>query len=96
MAKKSYIKRSIVKFVEQNSLLFPIYSNWYVGITSNPDVRLVNGHGDPEIYAYWPVEHHEHAREIERHFLDEGMLGDTGGGFRPKYVYIYKKHGPGT
>jgi hypothetical protein len=96
MARKNYIKKAIVKFVDQNSLIIPIYSNWYVGITSNPKTRLTNGHGDPEIYAYWEVDHHLDARDIEKHFLEEGMLGDTGGGWKPKYVYIYKKFGPGS
>jgi len=66
-----------------------------VGITKDPNQRSVQ-HGSPEIWRHWPANSVQDAREIERHFLDQGMLGDTGGGKNANYIYIYKDSGPYT
>lgn len=95
MKRKAYVKRAIITFVKQNSFLFYNYSNWYVGVTANPKTR--NGsHGKPNLWRVWETDHHDHAREIEKHFLALGFKGAPGGGTRTKYVYIYKYSGPGA
>ena len=89
MSKKSYIKIAIKKFVRENSFLFSVYSNWYVGISGSPATRKVQ-HGNPDIWRSWKANSVKDARDIEKYFLDEGMDGDTGGGTNPNYVYVYK------
>lgn len=93
--RKAYVKKSIKIFIEENSMIFTDYSNWYVGITSKPDQRH-REHGSPDIWAYWEVNSHHHARDLERQFLDVGMSGDVGGGKYPRYIYVYKHSGPGS
>ena len=92
MSKKSYIKSAIKKFVNENSFLVTIYSNWYVGITNNPD-RRDSEHGKRSVWKYWKADSVNDARSIEKYFLDKGMLGGTGGGTKPIYIYIYKESG---
>ena len=95
MSTKSTIKSAISKHVSTNSVWFIDYTNWYVGITSDPKTRR-SSHGRPNKWKHWRTDHHTHARDIEAHFLDEGMKGDTGGGTYPRYVYVYKHSGPGS
>lgn len=64
------------------------YSIWTIGITANPDERR-NKHGNPEHWMHWKSNSESDARDIEKHFLDKGMKGETGGGERPIYVYIF-------
>lgn len=93
MQRKTYVKRAIDNFIQRNSLLFIDYSNWYVGITANPDKRHVT-HGSPSIWREWETNHPNHARDLERFFLDLGMKGASGGGTRTRYIYVYKYSGP--
>lgn len=95
MSAKSYIKKSIVTFIEQNSTFYSDFTNWYVGITADPDTRYT-AHGSPTIWREWQADSHHHARDIEAHFLEQGMKGDVGGGKYPRYVYVYKHSGPGS
>lgn len=64
------------------------YSKWYIGITEHPTDRK-NDHGNPPTWRQWNADTESNARSIEKHFLDKGMKGDTGGGTTPTYVYIY-------
>lgn len=95
MSKKAYIKKAIAIHIEENSLFYSDYSNWYVGITADPRTRH-GAHGAPNLWRHWQAESHHEAREIERHFLDRGMNGGPGGGRYPRYIYVYKKWGPGS
>ena len=66
-------------------------SDWYVGITANPEHRLFTEHGvdkekDPWIYC--PTTSSTVARAVEKHFLDEGAQGGGGGGDK-KSIYVY-------
>jgi len=93
MASKSYIKQAIKVFIEKNSVLFVEETNWYVGVTSDPQTRH-RAHKTPVLWKHWEADHHDHARDIEKHFLERGFRGDTGGGTRPRYIYVYKAAGP--
>ncbi|MCU0652915.1 MAG: hypothetical protein MUD10_01525 [Candidatus Pacebacteria bacterium] len=69
------------------------YHQFYVGIASNPNERLINGHGiDATIpHIFWdrtlPT---SVARAIEKYFLDKGSRGGTGGGdINTQFVYAY-------
>jgi len=73
------------------------YSDWYVGISSDPRKRLFEEHkvrekGDAWIYrqAY----NNESARNVEQYFINVlGTDGGSGGGDESSvYVYAYKKN----
>ncbi len=65
------------------------YSSWYIGVTDNLE-RRKDEHGDPPNWDEWVADSEDDARSIERHFVDKGMNGDTGGGKNPDKVYIFK------
>ncbi len=72
------------------------YSDWYVGIASDPKQRLFNDHNVNENgygWIYRETFSSEFAREVEAHFTNTlGTDGDTGGEDNTtKFVYAYKK-----
>ena len=70
------------------------YSQWYIGITDDPEDTLFTRHGvlrgDP--WASYPCTDAEIARLVESHLLSAlGTKGDTGGGSdNSAHVYAYK------
>jgi len=72
-----------------------VYSDCYVGITSDVDGRLFGDHNVSKENGHWvysTASSHTVAREIEQYFLDAGMDGGAGGGDETsKVVYAYKK-----
>lgn len=59
------------------------YSDWYVGITADPQKRLFQEHNVDEKNGAWIYETAKTdtvAREIEEFFLDIGANGGPGGG----------------
>jgi len=69
-----------------------VYNQWYIGITSNIAQRSEN-HGiiSGDIGRYVQVDSNETARSLEKYFLSQGCVGDTGGGdSTSNIVYIYK------
>jgi hypothetical protein len=72
------------------------YSDWYVGIASNPRDRLFNAHNVDEKNGTWiyrEAENSSSARDIEDYFVNTLKTdGGTGGGdYSSRYVYAYKK-----
>lgn len=72
------------------------YSDWYVGIASDPRKRLFDEHNVDEKEDAWiwhKCENASTAREIEEYFVNIlGTDGGAGGGdYTTKYVYAYKK-----
>ena len=71
------------------------YSGCYVGITSDVESRLFRDHRVSREHGRWiyrTANSHTVAREVEKHFLNAGMDGGTGGGDRTSTtVYAYKK-----
>ena len=72
------------------------YSDWYVGIASDPRQRLFNDHTVDEkkdAWIYREAINAEAARTVEEYFINKiGTDGDTGGGdYTTKFVYAYKK-----
>lgn len=71
-----------------------IYSQWYVGIASNPRNRLFNDHNVDEKNGTWiyrDAGSDTAARRIENYFLAKGCKGGDGGGdASTKYVYAYR------
>lgn len=70
------------------------YSQWYIGITDNPEDALFTRHGvlrtDP--WASYSCVDADTARRVESYLLSAlGTKGDTGGGSNDsKYTYAYK------
>lgn len=72
------------------------YSNWYVGIASDPKERLFTEHNVSEKNGAWiyrEAENSSAAREVEEYFVNtlETDGGPGGGDSSTKYVYAYKK-----
>lgn len=70
------------------------YSEWYVGIATDPGERLFDDHSVDEKNGHWihhPCVSSDDAREIEDYFIAKGMKGGPGGGDSgTKAVYAYK------
>lgn len=69
------------------------YSEFYIGISENAMKRLFEEHHVDKENSWWiytTAESSEIAREVEKHYLDLGMRGGTGGGDEnSKMVYCY-------
>ncbi len=70
------------------------YSEYYVGITKSIENRLFGDHNVPKkehCRIHREANNDTDAREVEKHFLDQGMKGGGGGGDEESvYVYVYK------
>lgn len=72
------------------------YSDWYVGIASDPRERLFTEHNVDEkkdAWIYRKCDNSDIAREIEEYFVEILSTGGGAGGGdeTTKYVYAYKK-----
>lgn len=72
-----------------------IFSEWYVGIASDPTQRLFTDHNVNKGSGHWiyrEAQNSDTARVIEEHIIETYKTkGDTGGGDNTtKYVYAYK------
>ncbi len=68
------------------------YRYWTIGVTDNTSQRKSqhdSNDKNTKFWQHWNADSEEDARDIEKHFLDKGMKGDTGGGGRADYVYIF-------
>ena len=67
---------------------------WYVGIAAKPKERLFDDHSvdkEKDAWIYRTASSDSVARDIEKHFLDKGAKGGTGGGDEDsKSVYAYR------
>ena len=89
-AKKQEIIKCIETHIKKMSFMdiFWGYDAWYIGITEKPKVRKQQ-HGHPLKWGLWELSNPITAREIEKHFLDKGMKGNSGGGTNTIYVYVF-------
>ena len=90
---KETVKLEIEKYIQNSG---ESYSDWYVGIASDPRKRLFNDHNVDEKSGHWifrECENSSVAREIEEYLINTlGTDGNPGGGdYSTKYVYAYKK-----
>lgn len=72
------------------------YSNWYVGITSDPRKRLFEEHNVSETLSRWiyrKAQSNIDARDIEKYFVETLKTdGGSGGGDNlSSFVYAYLK-----
>jgi len=59
------------------------YSDFYIGITKNIQQRLFGDHNVSKENSWWiyrTAESSDVARLVEKHYLELGMRGGTGGG----------------
>ena len=73
------------------------YSEWYVGITRDPEQRLFTDHNvnrNTDKWFYKKATSSTSARNIENYFINShGTDGGTGGGDdNTDYVYAYRKN----
>ncbi len=72
-----------------------VNSQWYVGISSDVQVRLFNDHKlneQNDEWAHSTADTADIARSVEKHFLDAGLDGGSGGGDEgTTIVYVYLK-----
>lgn len=70
------------------------YSDFYIGITNDIERRLFGEHNVSRKGLWWihtTADSESHARAVEKHFLNKGMKGGTGGGNADcVYVYCYE------
>ncbi len=70
-------------------------SDWYVGITSNPEHRLFSEHNVNKNNGQWiykKATSDSVARAIEKEYINAGCDGgDGGGGSDSVYIYAYLK-----
>ena len=92
MAKsKEQIINEIERYIRANGALgiFWGYSTWYCGITKSTSDNTIR-HKYPPKHKFWACSSVRIAREVEKHFLDLDMGGDTGGGDNDTiYVYVF-------
>ena len=78
------------------------YREFYCGITDDVERRLFEEHNVSKENGFWiygPADDIEVAREVEKHYLNLGMQGSTGGGNEDSiwfYCYLvmqYTKEG---
>jgi hypothetical protein len=68
------------------------YVLWTVGITDTPKIRKdqhANEGKNVKHWKDWSTVSEKDGRDIEEHFLDKGMKGDTGNDGSVRYVYIF-------
>lgn len=70
------------------------YSDFYIGITNDIDRRLFSEHNVDKDHSWWIYRtaiNKAAAQAVEKHFLNKGMKGNTGGGADDTiYVYCYE------
>ena len=68
------------------------YRSWVVGVTDDPG-RREEEHRKSGRYTLrwrqWDANSEHDAREVEAHFISQGMQGGTGGSGSADYVYIF-------
>ena len=69
------------------------YSEFYIGISKDASKRMFEDHHVDKEHSWWiyrTADSSAIAREVEKHYLDLGMRGGTGGGDeKANMVYCY-------
>lgn len=93
---QSKVLQNIAEFEEYMEKNGGYYSDWYVGITDNPQKRLFQDHNVKEKNDQWLFQHcgsASDAAEVVKYFLKKGCDGKSGGGdYNTTYAYAYKKN----
>ncbi|OFY61464.1 MAG: hypothetical protein A2Y71_06400 [Bacteroidetes bacterium RBG_13_42_15] len=68
------------------------YSSWTIGVTDYPHIRREeheNNGEDVTSWTHYSTDSENDGRKVEKHFIDLGMKGGTGGGGNAEYVYVF-------
>lgn len=88
---KEELYKSFDKYIQKANRQY--YREFYCGITDNIERRLFKEHNvskDNGVWIYGHADSIDDAREVEKHYLDFGMQGNTGGGNENSlWVYCY-------
>lgn len=83
------IANEIVKLVNHRGAP---YERWTVGVTDSPGQRRSRHEQDGKDMSWWHAwnaDTGQAARDVERHFLNKGMQGGTGGQGNADHVYVF-------
>ena len=87
------IIREIIGHITKKCM-FDDISEFYVGITDDPDIRLFDEHNVNKefgCWTYYEATNDQHAREVEKRLIAQGMEGGSDGGDDSStWVYCYK------
>lgn len=84
----------LVQYIHRHTDGEAEFSDWYAGLSEEPEERMEKGHNVPEgADSLWYSLHTEGAaRSVEDELLSLGLDGADGGGDDDaSYVYIYRK-----
>ena len=94
LAYKTSVNQVINDFKNYISQHGGLYSQWYVGVASDPRDRLFSDHNvqeDGGVWIYHNCGTDTAARQVEQYFLRLGCQGGPGGGdYHTRYAYAYK------
>lgn len=87
----SIIYISINRKVKLNSILWPKWKRWYLGITDDPQ-KALKEHGYPRVWGCWEAKDSKEALEIVNYFFRlYSIRGNAGDGREEnKHVFLYK------
>jgi len=82
--------------MKEKSIFFPVYSNWYSGVSKHPETRKKQHQKQKNIpakhFKYYETDNVETAIYIEKQMHEIGLLCKDGGNYdtESKNVYIFK------
>ncbi len=68
-------------------------SEFYVGISDDPELSLFSDHNVSKEFGCWTYSealNEQHAREVVKRLVDQGMIGGSGEDDSSVWVYCYK------
>lgn len=61
---------------------------WTIGVTNSPG-RRKREHGNPDSWHQWDAHTEQAARDVETHYVSQGMKSDADEGRTGNHVYIF-------
>jgi hypothetical protein len=81
-------EESLIAAIERNLVRMQRYSEWSIGLATDPDHRQRELEY-PSFWRFWHPETVESARHVMAYFVDKGMKPDGEHGRNPTYVYLF-------
>lgn len=81
----------INRMVKRNSLLWPNWKRWHIGVTSNPDM-ILEKNGNPKVWGCWKQGSYEEAFKVAYFFIERYPLhSNVEKDESSIYTYLFKK-----
>ncbi len=81
----------INRMVKRNSLLWPNWKRWHIGVTSEPD-RILEENGNPKVWGYWKLNSYTEAFKVAQFFIEHYPLHSNVEESEDSiYTYLFKK-----